>query len=545
MRNDLRDKVAVDVRSRVLAACVRQAQAPGGLPLEMLVNDTLYHERKRLEAHHGAPGHAADVAFWERVRSNLGRLGEDAVRELLAEIIGRYVDEVCGNFSERVYGLATGVLPRALPLLLNAMSPLRLIEQRDMPAIDETIRLQGHLDALRRCQELGTIVLAPTHVSNLDSPVIGWAVYAAGLPPFTYGAGLNLFTNPVLSFFMRNLGAYRVDRLKKAPLYKDVLKEYATSSLAHGQSNLFFPAGTRVRSGAVEQHLKLGLLSAGLGAYIDNLQRGRPRPNIYVVPCTLNYHLVLEAATLIDDHLQAVGRSRYIITDDESSRPRQILRFMRNLVNLDSRITVTFGEPLDPFGNRVDEGGRSLDDRGREIDIKRYVAGAGGQAVHAPQRDRVFTQEAGEAVARSFKRHNVVLSTNLVAFALFERLRRTHPQMDLYRLLRTAGDGSGVELGELADDVRRILAAARRLADRGEVRIDDAITGRPPSRIVADALRHFGSYHSRPVVQRRGDRLFAGDMNLLLYYRNRLLGYGLEAAPTAPVSAGSHGEEVA
>ena len=36
-------------------------------------------------------------------------------------------------------------------------------------------------------------------------------------------------------------------RRKKAPIYKDVLKQYATVSLELGYHNLFFPGGTRSR----------------------------------------------------------------------------------------------------------------------------------------------------------------------------------------------------------------------------------------------------------------------------------------------------------
>ena len=42
--------------------------------------------------------------------------------------------------------------------------------------------------------------------------------------------------------------------------------------------------------------------------------------------------------------------------------------------------------------------------------------------------------------------------------------------------------------------------------------------------VVNDALKTFGSYHSSPVLERRGDRIFAGDMNLLFFYHNRLDG---------------------
>jgi glycerol-3-phosphate O-acyltransferase len=45
-------------------------------------------------------------------------------------------------------------------------------------------------------------------------------------------------------------------------------------------------------------------------------------------------------------------------------------------------------------------------------------------------------------------------------------------------------------------------------------------------------LRSFGTYHTHPVVERRGVRLYIGDSKLLFYYRNRLDGYALRGAPT-------------
>ncbi len=545
MRNDLRDAAVVEVRSRIVAACIQQAALPDGLPLDVLINETLYFERKRLTADKTSPTWAADLAFWDDVKSRLSRAGEAEMRRLLERIVDRFVGEIVGNFNPWVYSMATRVLPKGLPMLLNAISPKRLLTEGGLPDIGDTIRIQGQVGALRRSQERGTVILTPTHVSNLDSPVIGWMLYAAGLPPFTYGAGLNLFSNPMIAFFMRNLGAYRVDRMKQAPLYKDVLKEYATVSMELGQSNLFFPAGTRVRSGEVEQHLKLGLMSSGLRAYIQNLRSGKAKPNVYVVPVNLNYHLVLEAETLIEEHLRKLGKSRYIITDDESSRPRKVYEFLRALVNLDGKITVTVGDPIDPFGNAVDEEGESLDPRGRRVDIRRYVQDRDGTYGQLPQRDRVYTTECGEAVARAFRSNNVVLTTNLVAFAMFQHLKAVNPEMDLYRLLRTGGDGAGVEMGLLADRVRRIAEAARKLSDQGRIRMDETVAGGQPTAIIADALKHFGTYHATPVLARHGDRVFAEDMNLLLYYQNRLVGYRFEQVVAEPRGGAARSEEEA
>ena len=536
MRNEIRDAVVTEVNSRVLAACLQQADMPGGMPLDVLVNDTLFHEKKRLELHKSAQERGADLAFWDGVKGRLGRAGEAELRRILEGVISRFTAEILGNFSPRVYALSTGVLPRALPLLLNGFSPRRLME-RGIPELADSIILRGRVDALRRCQELGTVILTPTHLSNLDSVVVGWALYALGLPPFTYGAGLNLFSNPMLSFFMRNLGAYRVDRTKKAPLYKDILKEYSTVTLEMGQSQLFFPGGTRSRSGLVEDKLKLGLLSCGLRAYINNLARRKARPRVFVVPCTLSFHLTLEASTLINDHLRLVGKSRYIIDDDESAKPREIARFARNLLALESRIVVSIADPLDVFGNRVDGEGESIDNRGRRVDISRYVLDAQGKPAPSPQRDRVYVRDCGDAIGRAFREHNVPLTTHVTAFTLFEILRASHLDMDLYRLLRTAGDGSGVTMGLLADRVRRVSGAIRALADEGRIQVAPTIARGNPSEIINDALSHFGSYHRQPVMARRGDRVFAENMNLLLYYRNRLDGYGLE--PYATTESGA------
>ena len=162
--------------------------------------------------------------------------------------------------------------------------------------------------------------MVPHHVSNLDSLVLGFAVYRLGLPPLIYGAGLNLFSNPLISYFMHNLGAYTVDRRKTCPLYKQVLKEY-DSDLGIRLRQLVLPWGTRSRSGAIERYLKLGLAGTGLQAFINNVKRQKDRSKIFFVPTTLSFQLVLEAETLIDDFLKEVGKSRYIISDDEFSSP--------------------------------------------------------------------------------------------------------------------------------------------------------------------------------------------------------------------------------
>ena len=85
-------------------------------------------------------------------------------------------------------------------------------------------------------------------------------------------------------------------------------------------------------------------------------------------------------------------------------------------------------------------------------------------------------------------------------------------------------------MGEVAESVRRVMASANALASKNLLRVGEDVARGEPTRIIQEALRHFGTYHRGGVISRRGDRLFADDMNLVYYYRNRLSGYGLEHA---------------
>lgn len=554
MRPEDKERATVEVACRVLGDKLAAAEKGRGPSAEAWLFDTIYEERKRLERERRGPSRAADEAYWEAVHRRAVDASEEERRAILREVIERFVAEIVGNFDPRVYKIATSVVPPALALLLNTLSPRRLLSQLwnfrldsawklryeslpGLPTLNTNVIVRGETESLKRLDHEGTIILCPTHISHLDSIVTGWVLSRLGLPPYVYGAGLNLFTNPFMSFFMNNLGAYKVDRKKTATLYKDVLKEYCAVSLELGYDNLFFPGGTRSRSGAIEQRLKLGLLGCGLRAYVQNLKRGIAKPKIFVVPCTLSYQLVLEAETLVDDYLKETGKARYVIEDDEASRLERVISFMSQVVSLDARIYLTISSALDPFGNRVEADGQSYDRRGRPIDIARYVQ-RDGKPEHDAQRDAEYTRELGASVVEAFRRDNALQSTNIVAFTMFDILRRRSPGADLYRLLRTGGREDNLPLAELVPAVGRVVERAKALAEKAQVRLDPRLRGLDANAIVQDALRAFGSYHTRPALARRGDRAYARDMNLLFFYHNRATGYGLEEvvdeSPPAP-----------
>jgi len=284
------------------------------------------------------------------------------------------MDEIQGHFSPLVYYLATKVVPPGLSFLLTSFSISSMFARSfRLPSIDSHLIIHGNFEKIRKLAQKGTIILLPTHVSHMDSPIIGYVVYKIGLPPFLYGAGLNLFSNPILGFFMKNLGAYKVDRKRKHKLYLDVLKEYVCTTLEREYDHIFFPEGTRSRTGAIARKLKMGLLGCGIRSFIRNIKNKKPRPKIFIVPATLTYHITLEAESLIKQYLEDVTREDWVSYEDEAFIISRVIEFIKRIVEMDMKVFVKFSDVFDPFGNYVDDEGNSLDPYGRPIDPVRYV----------------------------------------------------------------------------------------------------------------------------------------------------------------------------
>ena len=524
-----REHLLAEVERRVVARKIAQARAGGDASLEYVLNDVAYCEIRRLEAS-GKNGAGDAIDRWRDLSRRLLAMTEPDKEEELRGLVRHYGRDVVGNFDPRVYRFATGVAPALLGLVF---SPIRGLREgmAAMASLDARIHADGELDVARACAERGTLVVTPTHSSNMDSPAIGLGLLRAGLPPTTYGAGKNLFTNPFISYFMRNLGAYRVDRRLKFELYKDVLKEYSTVLLERGYHSLFFPGGTRCRSNVVEKHLKLGLLGTTVTAYRNSVRDGAPHKRLYILPVTINYRLVLEAETLIDDYLAETGKSRYIITDDEFSRIGRLLEFFRKILAHEGSVVVRFGRPLDPFGNDVTDDGESIDRAGRAVDPASFVRGADGEVTDDDQRDAEYTRALGRRLAAVYPRLTVLHATHLVARALYDAIAATAGTRDVYRLLRLSGPQLAVPIEGAGGAMARLDRLRARLAEHPAWGAEHPmLAGQPADAILGDAVRGLSTYHTRPIATRQGSALQVDDVKLLYYYQNRTAHIPPEAA---------------
>jgi glycerol-3-phosphate O-acyltransferase len=492
-----------------------------------LLNDAAFHETRRLDKTKRSKD-LERLDGWRSLARGVGRMSDAARVAKLRELATMYAQDIAGNFDPQVYRFSTRLIPSLVTTLLNPSSLPSLLRdpQRafSLDALADKVVVRGNIDLLQRLAADGTLVFVPTHSSNLDSIVFGFALESSGLPPATYGAGKNLFTNPLLSYFMHNLGAYKVDRRLRHLLYKMCLKAYSMVLIENGFHSLFFPGGTRSRSGGIEQRLKLGLMGTGIEAYTRTLIDGRER-KVYFVPATINYLITLEATTLIGDYLKEAGKERYIIDDDESTRPGRVATFARKLLGLNGSVVIRFGTPLDPFGSEINDEGMSCDRRGRAVDTASYVRSLDGNVVADSKRDAQYTRELGRAIARAFKRETVAMSTNVVAAACFAYLRSQSPSSDLFTVLRMRDQI--IPRDELAREVLRARDQLLDLEKGGGVHVSDAIRNASGGDIVSQAMRAFRGYHTTTIIEPGADGIALRDTNLLFYYQNRMVSFGL------------------
>ena len=522
--NSERDDIVSDVVKRI---CVDLE--PDRSRLEIALNDAAYHEIRRLENQRDDEARER-LGYWRSMIRRIGKMDDTEQRRVLHTIVTDMTRDVAGNFDPRVYRFARRAVPR---LIGGVMEPRGLMAAAPQ-SLDRVLRVQGDVERLHHLQNEGSLVFVPTHSSNLDSIVLAQALEISGLSPVIYGAGKNLFTNPIISFFMHNLGAYRVDRRIRVGLYKHILKLYSQVMIERGYHSLFFPGGTRSRSGMIERHLKLGLLGSAVEAFTTNQVRRVDRP-VWFVPTTINYSLVLEAETLIKDWLMEEGQARYIIEDDEFSQIDRWVAFFRKMVGMRGACIIRFGDPIDAFGNRVDGRGQSLTPTGRAIDPGGYVEQRGKPVVDAV-RDAAYTRELGEVLAQRYEEDTVLMSTQVVAHVLFRDLVQSTPGMDLFARLRLRGE-IGLDREALCQELGQARDRLCALEAKGRVRTSDVVKEDTPAELLERALKLWNGYHNSTAATLEGDRVVLGDPSLLLYYQNRLVSFAEDIASSEQLQA--------
>jgi glycerol-3-phosphate O-acyltransferase len=156
------------------------AQTPGDL--EDLIAQTIYQERIRMKQEPWKVDPPKDRLLWNRIRNSLlaGNMEDDLgkVREqrqsLLTKIVHRYSNEIAGGFTKSTFLLARKFLYFFFNRLLNAVAKGRFGLFRSKHKLHDRLQVYGEIGSIQELFKHGTVVVVPTHFSNLD--VFWWVM---------------------------------------------------------------------------------------------------------------------------------------------------------------------------------------------------------------------------------------------------------------------------------------------------------------------------------------------------------------------------------
>lgn len=453
--------------------------------------------------------------------------GNNDLNDIITKIVESYILEISNNFDPSYYNVTKMMSYFFFSRLLNTV---KIKLPNDFSTIkrlsSNQISILGDIDLIKKLSKQGTLIIVPTHYSNLDSLLIGMVLDSVGLQPVMYGAGLNLF-NEITNNFLNKVGTYKIDRRKKNFIYLTTLQNYSTLAIHYGCDCLFFPGGTRSRSGGVETNLKLGLLKTTVAAQgLNYFQNGFNAKKIFIVPLILNYPFVLEGSSLIREHIK---KSFGIDVENKKIWGMKYISLFKNTSDLffkKSKITISFGDPMDVLGNKIDERGASIDAEGGTINLFDILE-------NKKIEDGAILREASKNLSQNimwqYRIHNVVISSSLLAFVAFEILLAMHKEVTLEKFLQLPNNIFEINAYVLAEKIKIVREVILDYAENDLIDVADEVKYLSVEDIIKDGLENLGIYgFHRPLIWEKYNFYTTEDICSLFYYHNRLVGYEFE-----------------
>ncbi len=502
-----------------------------GDDLEKVIAKTIYLEKKRCKENPWKIDPSNEIKYWSALgkefqNNKLSANPEVLNRKLLQKITNRYCEEILGDFKIKTFKFARRFLTSLFKRLFTTTADQKHLLKGSRKKLYEKIKIEGAVDQVRELALKGTVIVVPTHLSNIDSILLGYAMDGvAGLPAFSYGAGLNLYDLELVAYFMDRLGAYKVDRRKKNPIYLETLKNMSKLSIERGVNSLFFPGGTRSRSGELERSLKMGLLGTIIEAQRSIYQDGR-EDKIFIVPLTMSYNFVLEGKFLIENHLQLTGREKYIKIKDQAKSYRKFISFFWKLFKTSSEIYLSFAEPMDVFGNRLDKNGNSFNHLDQQIDLREYFM-INGSMLTNPQRESVYTKKLADKILESYKRTNIILASHVVAYVAFQLFKSKNEGLAIYDLVNLNTNQFKVSLKSFEKKVENVWQQLLDYAAKGEASLLEEYNDLNVEQLINEGVKDLGIYHDRKPLIIENGFVKSQDYKLLYFYHNRMTHYDL------------------
>lgn len=239
----------------------------------------------------------------------------------------------------------------------------------------------------RAASESHTLIYLPCHRSYIDSVLLPYSIWHAGLdaPHFASGINLNL---PLIGPIIRRCGGFFIRRSGGSALYWEVLQRYIRLIIKGGFSIALFTEGKRTRTGLMLEPM-LGLLSMILTSHT-----GIKKP-IAFVPIFIGYETIMEGNSYIRE---LKGRKK---RKETLGRFMSILREKISLRNY-GRVHINFGDPI--YLNKFL--------KENNIDIKKNFE------LRKPKEIEDITRNVATFITKSINKSVIFMEINLISCCL-------------------------------------------------------------------------------------------------------------------------------
>ena len=133
-----------------------------------------------------------------------------------------------------------------------------------------------------------------------------------------------------------------------------------------------------------------------------------------------------------------------------------------------------------------------------------------------------------KSIIEKFHSHNTLLSTDLIAYVGFVKMKNIFPHLDLYAFLRLPEEDTEIPYDAFEKAVDNVKEKFIELNKNGKILLSEEIK-LPTKQLIEHGLANMGVYHHKSVLKiSESGNVISEDKKLLFYYHNRADGYQLE-----------------
>jgi len=488
-----------------------------------IIESSINTELKLVELEKKRKNKLKKIKFIRKIKTIIRK--ENDLEKALMLFIEYYLKEINAGFRPFLFP----ILEILLPILINFLLYTLTLTQFFKNFLGQTLTrnkviVRGNKNLIRSLDKKGALVFLPTHVSHIDSLIIAYALIKLKVKPPLWGAGLNLFTNFLISYLMNSVGCYKIDRRKKNILYLETLKEYSTYQLSNKYNSLFYPGGTRSRSGAIETKLKLGLLGTITKAFLNKVKEDKETSEIFIVPITLSYSVVPEAECLSYENFFGKHAHRKMLQRLQAKFSKFFIELKRifNLARLNSTVYCTFGDPIDPLGNKVNSDGVPINTDGVPIEFKSTIN------IKDLNLEKNITIKLGEIISDNFFKSSVILPTQVFLYSIVEYISLNNPELTEHELVRLNPEENIVTIGQLKVRIKRIVNKLINIQKIKGMTLDPIIEANNYDKIIEIGINTYTKEYNASPISINGDYIIPKKIPLIWYYSDRIRNYLIE-----------------